>query len=46
MGVISLKILRHQWFWSYEISDFQLLPEKSSKFEGRLLSLMVLDGLI
>ena len=27
---ITLKILGHQWFWSYEISDFKNFPKPFS----------------
>ena len=41
---LSLKILGHQWFWSYEISDFSscLKKNKSLKYTCYM---MVLDGL-
>ena len=40
---LTLKILGHQWYWSYEISDFlTCLDKKSLKFTCYL---MVLDGL-
>lgn len=41
---ISLKILGHQWFWSYEISDFNSCQknEQSLKY---VCYMMVLDGL-
>jgi len=41
---ISLKILGHQWFWSYEISDLKSCQtdEKSLKY---VCYMMVLDGL-
>jgi len=41
---ISLKILGHQWFWSYKISDFNSCQkdEQSLKY---VCYMMVLDGL-
>ena len=41
---LSLKILGHQWFWSYEISDFNSCQKdgQSLKF---VCYMMVLDGL-
>ena len=41
---LSLKILGHQWFWSYEISDFNSCQknEQSLKY---VCYMMVLDGL-
>ena len=41
---LSLKILGHQWFWSYEVSDFNSCQknEQSLKY---VCYMMVLDGL-
>ena len=41
---LSLKILGHQWFWSYEISDFNSCQknEQSLKY---VCYMLVLDGL-
>lgn len=41
---ISLKVLGHQWFWSYEISDFDSCKgrKKSLKY---ICYMMLLDGL-
>ena len=41
---LSLKVLGHQWFWSYEISDFSacLKTDQSLKY---VCYMMVLDGL-
>jgi Cytochrome C oxidase subunit II, periplasmic domain len=44
IGVISLKIVRHQWFWSYEISDFNSCQKKAQNLKY-VCYMMVLDGL-
>ena len=41
---LSLKILGHQWFWSYEISDFNSCQKKAQNLKY-VCSMMVLDGL-
>ena len=40
---ISLKILGHQWFWSYEISDFNSCQKKEQSLKY-VCYMMVLDG--
>ena len=41
---LSLKILGHQWFWSYEISDFNSCKKENKNFK-LVCYMMVLDGL-
>ena len=41
---LSLKILGHQWFWSYEISDFNSCQKKAQNLKY-VCSMMILDGL-
>ena len=41
---LSLKILGHQWFWSYEISDFNSCQSKDQSLKY-VCYMMVLDGL-
>jgi cytochrome c oxidase subunit 2 len=41
---LSLKILGHQWFWSYEISDFNSCNSKQKSVKLTCY-MMVLDGL-
>tara|TARA_B100001142_G_C14226313_1_gene613619 strand:+ start:183 stop:989 length:807 start_codon:yes stop_codon:yes gene_type:complete len=41
---LSLKILGHQWFWSYEISDFNSC-QKNDQSLKYVCYMMVLDGL-
>jgi cytochrome c oxidase subunit 2 len=41
---LSLKILGHQWFWSYEISDFNSCQKKDQNLKY-VCYMMVLDGL-
>lgn len=41
---LSLKILGHQWFWSYEISDFNSCQKKEQNLKY-VCYMMVLDGL-
>ena len=41
---LSLKILGHQWFWSYEISDFNSCQKKAQNLKY-VCYMMVLDGL-
>ena len=41
---ISLKVLGHQWFWSYEISDFNSC-QKSEQNLKYVCYMMVIDGL-
>jgi len=41
---LSLKILGHQWFWSYEISDFNSCQKKNQNLKY-VCYMMVLDGL-
>lgn len=41
---ISIKILGHQWFWSYEISDFNSC-QKDDQSLKYVCYMMVLDGL-
>ena len=41
---ISLKILGHQWFWSYEISDFNSCQNSEQNLKY-VCYMMVLDGL-
>jgi heme/copper-type cytochrome/quinol oxidase subunit 2 len=40
---ISLKILGHQWFWSYEISDFNSCQKQEQSLKY-VCYMMVLDG--
>ena len=40
---ISLKILGHQWFWSYEISDFNSCQKQDQSLKY-VCYMMVLDG--
>lgn len=41
---LSIKILGHQWFWSYEISDFNSCRKNQKTFK-LVCYMMVLDGL-
>ena len=41
---LSLKILGHQWFWSYEISEFNSCQKKDQSLKY-VCYMMVLDGL-
>ena len=41
---LSLKILGHQWFWGYEISDFNSCKRKEQSLKY-VCYMMVLDGL-
>jgi heme/copper-type cytochrome/quinol oxidase subunit 2 len=41
---LSLKILGHQWFWSYEILDFNSCRKNQKSFK-LVCYMMVLDGL-
>ena len=41
---LSLKILGHQWFWSYEISDFNSCSKQEQSLKY-VCYMMVLDGL-
>ena len=41
---ISLKVLGHQWFWSYEISDFNSCQKQEQSLKY-VCYMMVLDGL-
>jgi cytochrome c oxidase subunit 2 len=41
---LSLKILGHQWFWSYEISDFNSCQKQDQSLKY-VCYMMVLDGL-
>ena len=41
---LSLKILGHQWFWSYEISDFNSC-QKDGQSLKYVCYMMVLDGM-
>ncbi len=41
---LSLKILGHQWFWSYEISDFNSCQKEDQSLKY-VCYMMVLDGL-
>jgi len=41
---LSLKILGHQWFWSYEISDFNSCQKQEQSLKY-VCYMMVLDGL-
>lgn len=41
---ITLKVLGHQWFWSYEISDFNSCKSNSKKLKY-VCYLMLLEGL-
>jgi cytochrome c oxidase subunit 2 len=41
---LSLKILGHQWFWSYEISDFNSCQKNEQNLKY-VCYMMVLDGL-
>lgn len=41
---LSLKILGHQWFWSYEISDFNSCQKKEKSIKY-VCYMMVLEGL-
>jgi len=41
---LSLKILGHQWFWSYEISDFNSCHKQDQSLKY-VCYMMVLDGL-
>ena len=41
---LSLKVLGHQWFWSYEISDFNSC-QKSEQNLKYVCYMMVIDGL-
>jgi cytochrome c oxidase subunit 2 len=40
---LSLKILGHQWFWSYEISDFNSCQRKDQNLKY-VCYMMILDG--
>lgn len=41
---LSLKVLGHQWFWSYEISDFNSCQKQDQSLKY-VCYMMVLDGL-
>jgi heme/copper-type cytochrome/quinol oxidase subunit 2 len=45
MDEISLEILGHQWFWGYEIRDFNSCQKKAQNLKY-VCYMMVLDGLL
>ena len=31
---LTIKVVGHQWYWSYECSDFDMVPEKESEYDS------------